>query len=594
MKLKTTLPLLFLVFLSLFYPQQATALAKFSTDFQVNYQVYPTGITHVRYEINQKNNLSVVYATEYSLNINHTKISNVRVVDEGAPLIPEITKTRSGSIIQFAFINKVVGKDKNHKFTIEYDTEDVATKNGNTWELNIPNLSTDENTNSISIILNLPPNFPKPAYINPKPTTIVNNNYLFSGSNLSNKPISAVFGLEQFFKISLNYFLENTGSVTQKKTIALPPDTNYQHIFIESIDPMPEKIYIDEDGNWLADYDIKSQSNLTIKASLIARVTFIPSPKTLNNPEMYTQANELWNFQDPIFTMPEIEALTSPKQIYDYVVGKLDYDFNKAINLRNVAIPSSESLKNSKTAVCTDFTNVFISIARKKGIPTRELQGYALSINSDLKPLIKDQDILHAWPEYYDSAKNTWIQIDPTWSKTTMGIDYFNKLDFNHLVFVIHGLKPYEPLTPGAYKNPKNKTKDVVVEAIGSVDFPTTHASLSSIKRVEDNLILEFENKSMTAFFGSIQIPESDYYSSTNQKIYIPPLGSTTIELFLNKPFNISDKSIDTIITIDGKDIPTRVSIPPKVNAISIFAIGSGVVIAASILAWSLLIRRRK
>ncbi|KKU09198.1 MAG: hypothetical protein UX12_C0020G0007 [Candidatus Collierbacteria bacterium GW2011_GWC1_45_47] len=122
--MKTKLCLLLLFLSTLFHftvTRPVQALAKFSTNYQVNYTVYPSGVTHVKFLINQVNNLSVVYATEFSLSVNHTRLENIRVADENASLVPNVIRTRNGSIISFSFLNKVVGKDKKHFFTIEYD-----------------------------------------------------------------------------------------------------------------------------------------------------------------------------------------------------------------------------------------------------------------------------------------------------------------------------------------------------------------------------------------------------------------------------------------------------------------------------------------
>ena len=88
-----------------------------------------------------------------------------------------------------------------------------------------------------------------------------------------------------------------------------------------------------------------------------------------------------------------------------------------------------------------EFTDLFIAIAREKGIYSREIQGYGFSLDQKLQPLSLSSDILHAWPEYYDTKTESWIAVDPTWENTS-GINYFSSFDLNHIVFVIHGKKP--------------------------------------------------------------------------------------------------------------------------------------------------------
>jgi transglutaminase-like putative cysteine protease len=55
--------------------------------------------------------------------------------------------------------------------------------------------------------------------------------------------------------------------------------------------------------------------------------------------------------------------------------------------------------------VCLEFTDLFIAIARAAGIPAREIDGFGYTQNAINRPISIDEDILHAWPEYYDTAK---------------------------------------------------------------------------------------------------------------------------------------------------------------------------------------------
>jgi len=419
--------LLFIV--CLIFPPKTFAIVKFSTDFQSYYRVNPDGTTHVSFLINQKNNLSVVYATDYGLNINETKVSNVKVTDEGTIIIPDIVKTLNQTTISFSFANKVVGKDKVHSFIIEYDTTDIATKFGNTWQVNIPRLESDENITSRTVVITVPNNFPVPAYLDPKPSSIKNNNYYFDGSSLGNKSISAVFGQTQYYKGDITYHLLNEMNTKITTEIALPPDTAYQTVYYEKLEPKPIKISTDEDGNYLAKYSLNPNEKLEISLSLYIKLNFTPKSITLSPSDKYLLSNSVWNYDNGVFTTPEIKNLTSPKAIYDFVVDKMKYDYEKVNRQKSQKIPAAESFMNNQSAICTDFANVFVSLARKAGIPSRELEGYAISENPDLKPVSLTQDVLHAWPEYFNRSTNTWVQIDPTWSNTTRGIDYFNKLN---------------------------------------------------------------------------------------------------------------------------------------------------------------------
>lgn len=581
------------LFVAVSHSSQVQALAKFSTSYQINYNVFPTGSTHVKFLINQKNNLSVVYATDFSLSVNHTKISNVRVFDENISIPADVTKSRNQTSITFSFHNKVVGKDKNHFFSVEYDTEDVTTKFGNTWQINIPKLEPDENLVEQNIVLTIPPSFPKPAYIDPKPSVVVNNVYYFSGNTLGNKPIGAVFGQTQYFKANLTYHLVNDLDVKVEKSIAIPPDTNYQKVYIESIDPKPEKFTEDEDGNLLAYYNLKPHEQIDISVSEIIRLNFHPESDIQSQNDKYLANNEIWDFESNIFTIPEVKNLTTAKSIYDYVSDKFTYDYQKVNIAKTQNISASESFKNPTSAICTDFTNVFVALARKVGIPARELQGYAISENPDLKPLSLTQDVLHAWPEYYNKDTGTWTQIDPTWSNTTHGVDYFNKLDLNHIVFVIHGTNPLSPIPAGGYKN-GNKSKDLEIVPIDAIDMPQPVISVEDITQKDNNIVFTLKNESGTGYKGDITINNSSYLEDLTQTIKISPFSQISINQPIKSRPLIKPRSVNTIIYINGQQYENKINIQPYIPTFGIFTAGAVILGAIAFATRNIYLRGRK
>ena len=584
-----------LLFLFAFiFPPQTKAIVKFNTDFQNYYRVDPDGNTHVSFVINQKNNLSVVYATDFGLNINETKVSNVKVQDEGVIVIPDVVKTLNQTTISFSFANKVVGKDKIHRFTIEYDTSDITSKYGNTWQINIPRLEADENVSSQAVILSVPQNFPAPAYIDPKPDKVENNIYYFSGNSLGNKPISAVFGQNQYYQGKLTYHLSNDTTAKNTTEIALPPDTSYQTVYYQSLEPKPQSIVADDDGNYLARYQLEPKSNLDINLSFSVKLSFNPKPSKNSPSDKYLVPNSIWNYDNGVFTTPEIRNLSAAKTIYDYVVDKMKYDYEKVNRQKSLRTPAAESLINNQSAICTDFTNVFVSIARKAGIPARELEGYAISENSDLKPISLTQDVLHSWPEYYNRSNNTWIQIDPTWANTTRGIDYFNKLDFNHIVFVIHGLNPEYPVPAGGYKNKTQNSKDVNVIPTDPIILPDPSFTFGETKQNNDQVLLKIFNTQGVSFSDNTIISQNDYIREKEQVISVPPFGQTDIVINLKKRPILKPVSTKAIIYINGSRYEKDLTIQPAIPQIAVYSIAVLFLGALTFEARHLYLRRRK
>ena len=592
--LKNFLSKVFLgVVILLSFPKSVLAIAKFNTAYQINYTVNTDGSTHVKFLVNQKNNLSAVYATEYGLSISQTKLSEVKVTDVDIPVKADVTKSLNQTTISFSFINKIVGKDKNHFFSIEYDTNDIATKFGSTWQINIPRLEQTEDLSSQTIVLSVPGDFQKPAYINPQPTQVTDNTYFFSGTTIGNRSISAVFGQFQYYKVDLAYYLNNDQNNDNTTEIALPPDTTYQTVFIKSIEPKPIAIRSDADGNWLAKYNLKSHESKKITLQEIIKIDFTPHKQTLTNASQYISKNNVINYDDTSFNTSELENLKSPKSIYDYIVDKFKYDYQKINRPKTKIITASESLAGFSSAICTDFTNVFIALSRKVGIPTRELEGYAISENVDLKPINQTQDILHAWPEYYNSDKQTWIQIDPTWENTTHGVDYFNKLDFNHIVFVIHGIDPQFPVTAGGYKDSSKKTRDVFVDPTNETIFPEADVSFTSeFKNGKPMLVIE--NRAGVGLHGSLTTGDNDYITALNSNISLPPFSQTDVQLTLKKQPLFTPITINTIIYLNGQQYPKQITVPPTLQTVGILAGIGGVLVVIAGVTWYIYLRKRR
>lgn len=587
------MPLLLFSFLFIL-PSRVSAIAKFNTQFKNYYRVDQNGNTHVSFVINQTNNLSVVYATDFGLNINETKVSNVKVTDEGIVIIPDVVKTLNQTTISFTFANKVVGKDKTHSFIIEYDTTDIATKYGSTWLINIPKLESDENVSSQTVVLTVPQSFPVPAYIDPKPDTIDNNAYYFNSNTLGNKAIGAVFGQTQYYQGTISYYLSNSSAVRSVSEIALPPDTAYQTVYYQNLDPKPEIITTDEDGNYLARYLLNPGSKLSIKLNLAVKLNFVPKSTAVQPSDKYLQSNTTWNYDNGVFANPDISNLVSAKTIYDFVIDKLKYDYGKVNRQKSQKVPSAESLINSQSAICTDFTNLFVALSRKAGIPARELEGYAISENPDLKPVSLTQDVLHAWPEYYNRLNDTWTQIDPTWANTTRGIDYFNKLDFNHIVFVIHGINPDYPVPAGGYKNPNENTKDISILPIDPISFPDPEFTLQNLKPENGQASVQITNTRGVSYSGNTITDQTNYIQQTEQLITIPPFGTAKLKINFQKRPLLGSVDSKAIIYINGTRYEQTITVEPIIPQGVLFAVSALILGLIALTARHLHLRRRR
>jgi transglutaminase-like putative cysteine protease len=576
----------FLFFFSLFYllPGKVLASDYFTRDYKILYTVKEDGKTNVSIDITLTNKTSDYYASSDTLSIGFNDIENLSDKDPDGDIKPLVTKTDQGNNIQSTFNKKAVGVGKAITYTISFDTKDIAHKSGKVWEINIPGLSDPTSIDSFTTEVKVPDSFGQPNYI--KPMT-KDGKLIFTKNDLHTSAISISYGMEQIYSFDLVYHLQNKNLYPIKTEIALPPTTNYQFVEIDDISPRPLDVTIDKDGNWLAQFELAPSAKVDVHVKGKAKVTNHPTPVHLTSQQItdYTKEEKYWDANNP-----QIKALArklkTPQAIYDYVVKNLHYDFNR-VTTNEPRLGANGALNNPSSAVCLEFTDLFIALSRAAGIPAREVNGFANTENSKQRPLSLLQDVLHAWPEYYDDQRKAWIMVDPTWGNTTGGTDYFSVFDFDHLTFVRKGYNSDYPIPAGGYKySGDEKKKDVNVTFAASIsqeipqlkvrsEFPTKALSALPIEGT-----IEIKNESKTLFPKTSAVLTSNTLFPTRQEIEIdevPPYGKREITIGFQKTPILSDRSYDFTFNLQGTIIHKSVRVTPII--FSRLAIAGGVII---------------
>ncbi len=527
----------FAYFLPSGWAHQSLAQQEFTVSYNTTYTVKTDGTADVTHDITLTNNFSKLYATSYTLSLEGKKPDEVTAQDENGNLPVEIKTEGEKVSIVINFPDSLVGRGKTRNFSIKYTLAKVGIQNGQVWEVTIPKLASSENINEYQLQLIIPVVFGEPAYISPEPRqrTKQDNSqvFTFAKDDLTRAGVVAAFGKFQVFSFSLTYHLKNPYSQTGQTEIALPPDTAFQKVFYEHISPKPEKIRLDEDGNWMASLKLAPNQKVDVVAEGKVQLFSQPQqgyPRFTRSDlvgQKYLSETEYWQVNDP-----QIKALANslktPKAIYDFVVGRLSYDYSR---VREDAhrLGAKQALQNPDSAICMEFTDLFIALSRAAGIPAREINGYAYTENPTIQPLSLIADVLHAWPEYWDEKTGVWQQVDPTWGNTTGGVDFFDKFDLNHIAFAIHGKDPKMPLPAGSYKTANSTQKDVDVQF--SPSLPSSQSNIQIDVSAPDIIIPFITNKFEVRLTNAGQTAFYNLPTSLGEVPFLAPTDSVVMPL---------------------------------------------------------------
>lgn len=462
--------------------EEVRAADEFATSYDVTYDVAENGVTTVTQKINLRNLTTQYYATEFRLTIGSTQISDVKASDEGGPIEVNTSQEGTSTAIQVKFNAQVAGKDKVLPWTLSFKSSDFAQRQGKVWDISVPKVSSTTTLEDYKLSLVVPSSFGAPSQISPTPkslSTSFGKTFLtFTKDQIQKSGVSATFGQYQIYDFDLSFNLENRNLVPILTNIALPPDTAFQDLIYNRIEPKPLNVTVDNDGNFLAWYKLERNQKFSVKALGSAKLYSVSKVKKPILPDdlrqKYLSAQKYWEKDNPLIKTRISEILDGSEKttrdkaakIYQFVVDSLKYDADRISGTSSQAgverLGAVTALNNPENSVCMEFTDLFITLAREAGIPARELDGFAFTANPKLRPLSLNKDILHAWPEYYDETRG-WVMVDPTWQNTTGGVDYFNKFDLNHFVFVVKGISSQTPVPAGSYKYLGEDSKDVKV-----------------------------------------------------------------------------------------------------------------------------------
>lgn len=443
--------------------------ADFDTTYNIDYEIDNSLVVSVKETIGVINQNSSAVPSSFIETITNISVYDIKVLDsKGKEIIPEIEEKGKELVIKIPIEDPAVGKDKKTQVTLSYKTRDLAQKTGRILNLNIPKAPVSNYMQEYNVTVRIPKDFGPQISITPKPAQekMEEEGYtlLYNKQTLEKYGISATFGDYQIFDFDLSHELRNDSFFAKIMEVALPlPIKDYQEINIVDVKPVPLKLRKDGDGNVYGVYKVSGKK--TVEVEITGKAKVYNKKISMGVEEVggipagvkkYLQPEKYWDSQDETVKQVVQEITDNQKSItanalaiYTYLTDNIRYDFGKAKEKGVLERKGAPRTLQDKNGLCLDFTDTFIALARASGIPAREVDGYAYAKDPKITPTPlggNNNEFLHSWVQFYNPEQG-WVSVDPTWGATS-GLDYFSKLDNNHLAFVVKGEDSQSPQPP--------------------------------------------------------------------------------------------------------------------------------------------------
>lgn len=424
--------------------------------YDLTFTFNKNGVADVTQKITLKNLTSDLFPSEYSLNIGSSNIKNVKGKDSLGSIVVSSKKTKKTTVLTAKINEKTIGKNKTTNLTLTYSISNLAKQNGRIWEILVPGISTDEKLTSFGLKIKVPKSF-GPLYSlsppeNSKKTSSKYTTYVFKKKSTPEETILANFGKYQNIEFFLTYKLDNPNFFSKDERVLIPRDTVYQEVNISDIAPRPEEIQIDEDGNYFALYPLSAGEKKEVIVSGFVRVdqSFNTTDNSHFDSQFTTESLQFWE-SDSVPVVQKADELENIVEIYDFVISHLSFDEKSIDKNIDVRLGAMEALANPENVLTSEFTDLFIALARAKGIPARQVIGFAIGDGTSSTPIVVNGALgskrLHSWVEYFDQDTSKWTQTDPTWGSSRRA-NYLNQADPNRIALLVRNSSSDSPKIP--------------------------------------------------------------------------------------------------------------------------------------------------
>lgn len=394
------------------------AASDFLMDSSTNYFLSEDGHVEVRQNVEITNLKTKSFVPQFTFSTYGYTPFNIGAREGSEPLKVDSIST---GVYQIKLKTPGVGLGKKTAFELYFEDNSLFKKDDDFWSFTIPVSGSSQDFDNYTVKVNIPKSLGK-TLVYPTPYSVFDGEkdstiYTFTKDSIGPSPISFYSAAPKKYTLNLHWNLTNPTFSPQTRKIALAPNTLNQRSELYEIEPRPQEILRDEDGNLYAVYPVGPLTQIEVKAKFGIYVGLID--KYLDNAQ-------------------NSEAFRRAEVVYQKTTDSLSYDSEASGEFR--VLGSSSTASSFNQARCLDYTSLFNALSKESGLKSRVMVGTIIK-DSSLPQSYENQE-LHSWPEYLDESTGSFMPIDPTrgdngggniYLKTTthdqIAISQFNSVD---------------------------------------------------------------------------------------------------------------------------------------------------------------------
>ena len=264
---------------------QARAASDFTYNIDLNYQLAESGTVKVisTYRVSANRPDRILDLIRIAAPTNN--VENLQVAYLDGRTIPVSTAEKTNTSLGYSYPFKEItidfepGAPAAPSFVVSYETKDLMDIKGTARSVYVPSLADVGKDENYTVSVSAPQNFGRLFSTGVAPelngTDGERVRYTFARSVELKRAVTLIFGESTIYQVNFNYPLQNDSGQTRTMTIALPPDTSAQKVFIKNLEPAPSATRLDADGNILADYQVPARSKIVVKTDIAAQVKYL-------------------------------------------------------------------------------------------------------------------------------------------------------------------------------------------------------------------------------------------------------------------------------------------------------------------------------